>query len=130
MRRTRLIVTIAALAALAACGKSSPVETANSAQSLPAQDQTSTTSDLTMFCSEVSGERPEAYVGSPENLADVTHATAIAPPEIRPQMQAVQSFLASGGIDPNNPDSRLTTNWPPAVQTAATEIKSYLSSHC
>jgi len=129
-KRRHVLVLLAAGLALSACGKSSPVQTTGSVGSSSATDHTSATADVTKFCSEVSGERPESYVGSPQHLADIAHALSIAPPEIRPQLQAYQSFLTSGGIDPNSPDSKLTSNWPPAVQTAVTEIQSYVTSNC
>jgi hypothetical protein len=54
----------------------------------------------------------------------------IGPQTIRPQVEAYQGFLTSGGIDANNPDSKLTTNFPAAIQSAVAEITSYIAANC
>ena len=127
-----MLLLATAFLALSACGKAAPVQTTGSTQSLQGQDQTGTTSDLTSFCGEVTAtaDRPEAYVGSAEHLADVAHMLSVAPPQVRPQMEAYDAYLRSGAVDPTKPDSQLTTNWPPAIQTAVAEIKSYAASNC
>lgn len=127
-----MLLLLTAVLALSACGKSSPVQATGTTQSLQGQDQTSATSDLTNFCGEVAStaDRPEAYVGSAEHIADVAHLLSVAPPQVRPQLEAYEAYLTSGAIDPSKPDSQLTTNWPPAVQTAVAEVKSYSEAHC
>jgi hypothetical protein len=39
-------------------------------------------------------------------------------------------FLAEGGVDPADPDSNLTENWPADVQAAVAELTDYISTHC
>lgn len=85
------------------------------------------------FCAEMtrlSGERPERYVGSPEHIEDIEALRAVAPGELRSELDIYKDFLASGAVDPEDPDSNLTENWPPGVQAAIARIISFEEAHC
>jgi len=88
---------------------------------------------LAGFCAaatEGGGEVPEAYVGTPEHVADVTRYAALAPPEIRDQVETYLAFLAAGGIDPADPDSNLVENFPPPVRAASEDIEAFIAAEC
>lgn len=89
--------------------------------------------NLSAFCARaasLAGERPEAYVGSAEHVRDVEGLAAVAPAEIRAELEVFRGFLAGGGVDPANPDSNLTENWPAQVQAAMSKVKEYIAAHC
>jgi hypothetical protein len=88
---------------------------------------------LSAFCARaasLAGERPEAYVGSAEHVRDVEGLAAVAPVEIRPELEILRDFLADGGVDPANPDSNLTENWPARIQAAVSKVTEYIAAHC
>jgi hypothetical protein len=89
--------------------------------------------DTAAFCAvaaELEGERPEAYAGSAEHLADSEALAAVAPAAVADQAIAYRDFLAGGGIDPEVPDSRLTTSWPADIQTAVQELTDFIADAC
>ena len=89
--------------------------------------------DLRAFCARaasLAGEHPEAYVGSPEHLRDVEGLAAVAPPEIRTQLETFRNFLASDFVDPVDPDFNLPERWPPHVQAAIKDLTDYIAAHC
>jgi hypothetical protein len=89
--------------------------------------------NLSAFCTRaaaLAGERPEAYVGSAEHVRDVEGLAAVAPVEIRAEIGVLRDFLANGGVDPANPDSNLTENWPARIQAAVSKITDYIAAHC
>ncbi|HYI62207.1 MAG TPA: hypothetical protein VEW93_10425 [Acidimicrobiales bacterium] len=89
--------------------------------------------ELARFCSTadaLAGEKPEAYVGSAEHVADITALRDVAPAEIRTSLEAYRSFLAEGGVDPDDPGSNLTESWPPEIQAAVEAMTDYITTHC
>jgi hypothetical protein len=89
--------------------------------------------NLSTFCARaasLAGERPEAYVGSAEHVRDVEGLLAVAPAEIRPELEVLRDFLANGGVDPASPDSNLTVNWPAQVKAAVSKVTEYIAAHC
>ena len=89
--------------------------------------------NLSAFCARaarLAGERPEAYVGSAQHLRDVEGLVAVAPDEIRPQLETLRRFLAGGGVDPADPDSNLTENWPADVRAAVNAVADYIAGQC
>lgn len=78
----------------------------------------------------LAGERPEAYVGSQQHRADVYRSVALAPPELTSPLITFVGFLSSGAVDPADPDSNLTENWPDEVQTAIDTITAFNTASC
>lgn len=131
-RWIRIVLVASAVLGVSACGHSSSVQSTSGTESATAEGASNTADDLIAFCAAVTApaDAPEAYVGSPEHLAAVARLAAIAPPELRPQFEAYQGFLSSGGIDPARYESKLTTNWPAEIQNAIAEIKDYGAANC
>jgi hypothetical protein len=104
----------------------------------PTVSSTTTTSAPTAaeteaFCAYVvdfDEERPEAYVGSAEQVADIEGLAAVSPEEIRPRVEMFLAFLVGGGIDPGDPDSNLTDNFPPDVRDAIEDVTAYIETTC
>jgi hypothetical protein len=89
--------------------------------------------DTVAFCAvaaELEGERPEAYVGSAEHVADAEALAAVAPAAVVDHAIAYRDFLAGGGVDPGDPDSRQTTSWPAGIQTAVQELTDFVAATC
>lgn len=86
-----------------------------------------------VYCAQVQaleGERPAAYVGSAEQLADFTALRAAAPPQLAEQLDVFIAYLESGAIHDGDPDSNLIENFPADVQAAITEISSFNEANC
>jgi hypothetical protein len=99
----------------------------------PIDDSTAPVDDAAAFCAvaaELEGERPEAHVGSAEHVADAEALAAVAPAAVADQAIAYRDFLAGGGVDPEDPDSRLTANWPADIQTAVQELTDFVAATC
>lgn len=90
--------------------------------------------DVSRFCDVYAAnleERPEDYVGSSEHLSDIDTLLDAAPPEIATDVATFRDFVASGAIDTDSdPDSNLTTNWPPEVQLAIDAIQDFATANC
>ncbi|MBV9951518.1 MAG: hypothetical protein JO291_06175 [Acidimicrobiia bacterium] len=85
------------------------------------------------FCvvaKQLSGERPESYVGSPAHVRDITHLTAVAPITIHGSAERYRRFLAGGGVDPADPDSNLQSHWPSSVRAAVQDLARYIAAAC
>ena len=131
--RTALLLPLALT--LAACGgddASSTDEAAGAVTStIPPETvadtspAASTPADASAYCERIAsleGDRPEAYVGSAEQEADIESLIEVAPDVVMAPLQTFAGFLASGAIVADDPDSKLVENWPPEVQTAIAEI--------
>lgn len=93
----------------------------------------STTMSPGAYCDEVvalAGERPETYVGSEEHRGDTQRLLDVAPEAVFEPLRTFSSFVASGAIDPGDPNSNLVENWPLAVQEAIGEILAYNDTAC
>ena len=86
------------------------------------------------FCIEYASlqvERPESYVGSPEQVADADGLLAVAPASVAADLAALRDYLASGAIDSDaDPDSNLIENWPDDVQTAIANTEAFVAESC
>ncbi|MEM9517355.1 MAG: hypothetical protein AAGA42_21080 [Actinomycetota bacterium] len=108
----------------------------SSSDGLPETATESSTAETTLesFCSEflaLQGERPASYVGSPEHVADIERLSSVAPADVAPSLATFLDFVASGAVDAAaDPDSTLTENWPPNVQTAIADIQSFGAESC
>ena len=103
----------------------------------PGDEPTATTTgasveDPTAFCDLIAAtaEVPEAYVGSPQHVADLSRLAAVAPTAVRDKVEAVLAYVSSGAVDPTKPDTQLITNWPAALQSATAALSSYSASTC
>lgn len=121
-----------ALVGVPACGNNSSVRSTSGTESATAEGGSNAAADLAEFCDAINApaDLPESDIGSPEFLAGVAHLAAIAPSAIHPQFAAYQAFLAAGGIDPANTDSKQTTNFPIEIQDAIAQIKTYGAANC
>jgi hypothetical protein len=131
-RRSRTAATLLAATLLlgaAACGDGD--EAAGGAtSSAPA---TAPTPAAEAFCARVLAEPaevPESFMGSPEHIALIGEYLAIAPEEIRADVEVFHDFLVEGGITPEDPDSNLVQNYPPPVREASLAIVDYTDEHC
>lgn len=94
----------------------------------------STVADNGVFCALaldlVATAMPESYIGSADHLADIESMQQVAPAELAPEFAAYATFIASGAVDPADPESNVTENWPPGVQQAISEITTFISANC
>lgn len=80
------------------------------------------------FCDafiRTSGDRPEDYVGSTRHVNDIIDLEALAPDELKASLSTYREFLEGGGVDPEDPESNVTSNWPAEVQTAVADLAEY-----
>lgn len=131
--QTRVVAIILSpllLVAAVACGD----DGSDAATTSPETDPAATNDDdLGAFCDEIErlgGERPEAYVGSAEHVEDIGALLAVSSAEIRGDVETFRDFLASGGVDPDDPDTNLTENFPAEVQGAISRVVAYGDEHC
>jgi hypothetical protein len=124
-----LTFLIAALATACSSSDEQPATVARSSEST-----ISDSPSAEAFCTEyasLQSERPESYVGSPEQVADADGLLAVAPAAIAADLAALREYLASGAIDSDaDPDSNLIENWPDEVQTAITNMEAFVTENC
>jgi hypothetical protein len=85
------------------------------------------------YCTQaqsLEGERPEAYVGSAEQIADFEALRAVAPAEVAAHLDVIIEYLRSGAVTASDPDSNLIENFPADVQEAIAQISSINQSSC
>jgi hypothetical protein len=82
------------------------------------------------FMAVVNVDQPESYVGSAQHVADAERLAALAPSDVKGQLQAYADFIRSGAVTPDDPDSLLVENWPPEVGTAVDEIVAFNDANC
>jgi hypothetical protein len=85
------------------------------------------------YCAQaqsMEGERPEAYIGSAEQIADLEALRAVAPAEAAVHLDVLLQYLGSGAISASDPDSNLIENFPADVQDAIAQIFSINESNC
>jgi hypothetical protein len=147
-RRSRTAATLLAATLLlgaAACGDDDGDEAADGAGAASATPTTAPSAPGTAatppadpvateaFCARVGEEPdevPESYMGSPEHIALVGEYLALAPDEIRADVEVFHDFLVEGGITPDDPDSNLVENLPPPVRAASLSIVDFTDEHC
>ncbi len=132
--RLLVVLVLCALAAVACSDGDDAPPTNTTADSPEQSTQPSRSSEselLAEFCEEMQlTDRPESYVGSEEHVEDANVLAEVAPTDVREQVKIYRDFLAGGGVDPDDPDSNMTSNWPPEVQTAIDEIKAFVETNC
>lgn len=78
--------------------------------------------ELEDFCdtfSEMLDDTEESYVGSNEHIEDLEALLDVAPAEIEADLTVFYDYLLTGAVDATvDPDSTLTSNWPPEVRDA------------
>lgn len=132
MSRSAWVLVFVAVSILGACsndGSSSPADTASASVTAGVD----ATVDTNAYCDRIAtleGEHPEAYVGSAEHIADIQSLLGVAPADVMDPLTRFSAFLASGAVDPANPDSNLIDNWPPDVQIALEEIGAFNDFNC
>jgi hypothetical protein len=92
-----------------------------------------TVASLDAYCAEVSildVERPESYVGSPEQIADIDGLIALAPSDVSGELSTLRAYLASGAITAADPESNVIANWPTEVQAAVAAVDGYRTANC
>lgn len=78
---------------------------------------------------DVSGERPESYVGSDEHLADIGRLLDAAPPAVVADLGAYRAFVADD-VSPGDPASQETANWPAAIRERIQRIDAHDQRVC
>ncbi len=106
----------------AACGSGDSGENA-AEQAAELLDGTS--EDFCTVFIQTSGNRPENYVGSARHINDIIDLEAVAPEELQAPLATYREFLEGGGVDPADPESNVTSNWPDEVQTAVADVAEY-----
>jgi hypothetical protein len=124
-----LTLLIAAITTACSSSDEQPAAVAGSSEST-----ISDAASAEAFCMEyasLQGERPESYVGSPEQVADADGLLAVAPAAVAADLAALRDYLASGAIDSDaDPDSNLIENWPDDVQTAIANTEAFVAENC
>lgn len=82
------------------------------------------------YCDYVTSEQPESYVGSDVHIADIRDWVEHGPVELQADYATYLAFLEGGGIDPADPDSNLTENFPAEVQAAIGRILDHAEANC
>lgn len=85
---------------------------------------------LGVYCEYVTREQPESYVGSDVHIADIRDWVEHGPVEVQDDYATYLAFLEGGGIDPADPDSNLTENFPDEVQAAIGRIMAHAEANC
>lgn len=89
-----------------------------------------TNSDYCAQVQDLSGERPETYVGSDEQLGDIDRLVSAAPAAVTDWLETYRAFLASGAVDPSKPDTQLADSWPTDVRQAVANLGDYDAENC
>ena len=94
---------------------------------------TSVVVSLDAFCVDLAPrdiERPESYIGSAEQIADIDGLIALAPADVSEDLATLRIYLASGAITAADPESNVIVNWPPEVQAAVMAVADYRTTNC
>ena len=89
--------------------------------------------DGAAFCAELdrlAGERSEAYLGSRQHLDDIERLLAVAPAEVRGDLETFRDYIASDAVQAGDPAAKDTENWPPDVLDAIARINTYQGRSC
>lgn len=90
------------------------------------------TNDRAAFCAdapEPSVELPESYVGSAEHVEDLRQLRSQAPTELRDDLHLITTHF-DNTVDPSDPDSQLTENFPEDVNAAIARVTAYIDENC
>lgn len=88
--------------------------------------------EVAAFCERAPrpGDRePAEYVGSDEHVADLTELARIAPEDIAGDVALVREHFDTS-VDPEDPESQLTENFPPHVREAIERIEAFVRTEC
>ena len=94
---------------------------------------TDATSELIEFCrlaQATDDELPESFIGTAAHVEMIDALAGAAPSEIRPQLEGYSDYLGSGAIDPEDPETKDTENWPADVRTGIFEAQDYITANC
>ncbi|MGH9165629.1 MAG: hypothetical protein ACRDZW_08985 [Acidimicrobiales bacterium] len=78
---------------------------------------------------QMSGERPESFVGSDEQVAEIEVLLAAAPPELAGDLATYRDHVRDH-VDPAAPASQETVNWPAPVRAAIQRIDAHDARLC
>ena len=124
-------LTLVVVTSATACSGS---EEASTSETRSSESTDSDSVDVEAFCVEfasLGGERPESYVGSAEQVADIEGLLAVAPDSVAADVAIFRDYLSSGAIDSeSDPESNLTENWPDEVQTAIASTQTFAAENC
>lgn len=121
---------VAAVFVVASCGGSDDTE-ASVPESVDAAPLDEELEEFCDFFSEMLDDTEESYVGSAEHIEDVATLLAVAPPDVVVDLTVFSDYLRTGAIDSiADPDSTLTSNWPPEVRDAAQRAVDYGFTVC
>lgn len=123
MRTTRLCAGLFAVVALTASAAACSDDDGATETGIP---------DDAAFCSDApdsSDEVSEDYVGSAEHVEDLRRLRMEAPTELRDDLDlAITHF--DEAVDPADPDSQLTENFPDPVNAALQRVTTYIGANC
>lgn len=136
-RRSVLELSLAALAAallLIGCGDDdadpTAAGTAGAVTATTALEGDVTT--IATFCDaapDPSADVAESYVGSAEQVDDLQRLREVAPDELLDDLDVIISHF-EGVVDPADPDSQLTENFPDEVNEATRRVVAFTEEHC
>ncbi len=78
---------------------------------------------------QTSVELPESYVGSAEHVEDLRQLRSQAPTELRDDLDLITTHF-DNTVDPSDPDSQLTDNFPEDVNAAIARVTAYIDENC
>jgi hypothetical protein len=90
------------------------------------------TTDRAAFCADApdpSVELPESYVGSAEHVEDLRQLRSQAPTELRDDLDLITTHF-DNTVDPSDPNSQLTENFPEDVSAAIARVTAYIDENC
>ncbi|MGI9031828.1 MAG: hypothetical protein ACR2HP_17865 [Ilumatobacteraceae bacterium] len=85
--------------------------------------------DFCVFYAELSGERPESYVGSQQHLDDIGSLSNVAPVDLQSDLQQLQDFLQDN-VSPDRPESQMGDDWPVEIRAAIERIQTFVDDRC
>ncbi|HEV2767363.1 MAG TPA: hypothetical protein VGV63_06635 [Acidimicrobiales bacterium] len=90
------------------------------------------TTDRAAFCTDApdpSVELAERYVGSAEHVEDLRRLRSQAPTELGDDLDLITTHF-DNTVDPSDPDSQLTENFPEDVNAAIARVTAYIDENC
>lgn len=84
------------------------------------------------FCDEApdpAAEVAESYVGSAEHAADLQRLRDVSPDELVEDLDLIIAHF-NDRVDPADPDSQLTENFPAVVNEATGRVVAFTEEHC
>ncbi|MBW3575846.1 MAG: hypothetical protein KY450_13565 [Actinobacteria bacterium] len=97
-----------------------------------ATDTEADTADRAAFCADAPGpsvELRESYVGSAGHVEDLRQLRSQAPTELRDDLDLITRHF-DNAVDPSDPNSQLTENFPEEVNAAIARVTAYIDENC